>query len=252
MEAPKNVPRVLEPGKNQKEDAQARGVPRVPVPPSAAPGPAYAGQTQRMPSLAAGLRQASQRSKVGIQSRMSIPKYASSMERTITGGPRLPTLYARLPTASEIVQLERRLVRAENELLQREESCRVCDKTTPHGAPAMREHYQEHKDERVQFCPLCEINWTEWSMERRREHLIVVHSLNSIRIRNGVPAQQSANAPSRSAPGANDQPAQQSHGPQGPPQPQCCDYVERCRVYIGGMTQQVRETLSIPSKMKRY
>lgn len=66
---------------------------------------------------------------------IQIPHYTSMLDWEITGGPNMPTIYARVPTLSEIRILQRRLWRLENWVLQREDYCRVCDQTFAYGAP---------------------------------------------------------------------------------------------------------------------
>lgn len=71
----------------------------------------------------------------GIQ----LPRYTSTLDWEITGGPDMPTVYARVPTLSEIRMLQRRVWRLENWVLQREDYCRVCDKTFTYGASDVRD-----------------------------------------------------------------------------------------------------------------
>lgn len=71
----------------------------------------------------------------GIQ----LPRYISTLDWEITGGPDMPTVYARVPTLSEIRILQRRVWRLENWVLQREDYCRVCDQTFAYGAPDVRD-----------------------------------------------------------------------------------------------------------------
>lgn len=56
----------------------------------------------------------------------------------ITGGPDMPTVYARVPTLSEIQVLQERLRHLENQILLREDSCRVCDKVFRRGSSNVR------------------------------------------------------------------------------------------------------------------
>ena len=71
----------------------------------------------------------------GIQ----LPRYMSTLDYEITGGPDMPTVYAQVPTLSEIRILQRRVWRLENWVLQREDYCRVCDETFAYGAPDVRD-----------------------------------------------------------------------------------------------------------------
>ena len=60
---------------------------------------------------------------------ITVPRYGPSLEQEIRGGLDMPSTYARVLTLSEIEQLQKDQRRAENELLQREASCRICDAT---------------------------------------------------------------------------------------------------------------------------
>ena len=53
-------------------------------------------------------------------------QYGSSLEPEISGGPDTPSLYARVLTISETNTLQQRVRHLENEILQRERTCRVC------------------------------------------------------------------------------------------------------------------------------
>lgn len=63
-----------------------------------------------------------------------LPRYGSSLEQEITGGPDMPTVYARVLTLSEIRDLEKRTRHLEKQVLQREEICHVCDLAFVHGS----------------------------------------------------------------------------------------------------------------------
>lgn len=65
---------------------------------------------------------------------MQLPRYESTLDWEVTGGPDMPTVYARVPTLSEIQSLQRRAWHLENQILQREDSCRVCDKGFVYGS----------------------------------------------------------------------------------------------------------------------
>ena len=65
---------------------------------------------------------------------IQLPHYTSTLDWEITSGPDMPTIYARVPTLSEIRILQRRVWRLENWVLQREDYCRVCDQTFVYGA----------------------------------------------------------------------------------------------------------------------
>jgi hypothetical protein len=62
-----------------------------------------------------------------------LPRYGSSLDQEITGGPDMPTVFARVPTLSEIRALENRTRHLEKQILQREEICHVCDLAFVHG-----------------------------------------------------------------------------------------------------------------------
>lgn len=111
-----------------------------------------------------------------------VPKYGPSLEPEIRGGLDLPSTYARVLTLSEINRLQINQQRAENELLQREASCRICDAKFSPGVSdvwashnstlggdaksvQIKAHYAKHKEGQVQRCPFCERNWTTWSIE---------------------------------------------------------------------------------------
>ncbi len=65
----------------------------------------------------------------GAPGEIAVPKYGPSLEQELRGGRDTPSTYARVLTLTEIERLQRDLRRAENELLQREFACRVCDET---------------------------------------------------------------------------------------------------------------------------
>lgn len=65
---------------------------------------------------------------------MQLPRYESTLDWEVTGGPDMPTVYARVPTLSEIQLLQRRAWHLENQILQREHLCRVCDKAFAYGS----------------------------------------------------------------------------------------------------------------------
>lgn len=62
-----------------------------------------------------------------------LPRYGPRGVHEIRGGRDLPTIHARVPTLSEAANLIRRLRRAEDELLRREEFCRICNHTFRYG-----------------------------------------------------------------------------------------------------------------------
>lgn len=64
---------------------------------------------------------------------IQLPRYESTLDWEINGGPDMPTVYARVPTLSEIQMLQRRVWHLENQILQREDYCRVCDEAFVHG-----------------------------------------------------------------------------------------------------------------------
>lgn len=117
---------------------------------------------------------------------ITIPTYGPSLEPEIRGGLDLPSTYARVLTLSEIEQLQKSQRRAENELLQREASCRICDATFTPGhsdvwisiavvldpdadSVQVKAHYAKHKQDQVQRCPFCERNWTNWTVLVRHQ-----------------------------------------------------------------------------------
>ena len=55
-------------------------------------------------------------------------RHESNLDWEITGGSDMPTVYARVPTLSEVQALQRRTWHLENEILLREKSCRICNK----------------------------------------------------------------------------------------------------------------------------
>ncbi len=65
---------------------------------------------------------------------IQLPRYRQSLPREIRGGPDFPSVFPRVLALSEIEDLQRRLRLRENELLRREEYCRVCDMTFRHGS----------------------------------------------------------------------------------------------------------------------
>jgi len=65
---------------------------------------------------------------------LQLPRYGPSLEPEIRGGHGIPSINPKILTLSEIEDLQRRLRLRENELLQREEYCRVCDETFRHGS----------------------------------------------------------------------------------------------------------------------
>lgn len=65
---------------------------------------------------------------------LRLPRYRPSLELEIRGGHGTPASYPRVLTLSEIGDLQQRLRLRENELLRREEYCRVCDKSFEHGS----------------------------------------------------------------------------------------------------------------------
>lgn len=62
------------------------------------------------------------------------PRHEPSLKPEIRGRHGIPLFNPRILTLSEIEELQRQLRLRENELLQREEYCRVCDKTFRHGS----------------------------------------------------------------------------------------------------------------------
>lgn len=66
---------------------------------------------------------------------IQLPRYTSTLDWEITGGPDMPTTYARIPTLSEIQNLQKRVWHLENRILQREDYCRICDQTFAYGTP---------------------------------------------------------------------------------------------------------------------
>ncbi len=81
--------------------------------------------------------------------------------------------------------MQKNLRSAENELLQREAFCRVCDEKFRQGSGDVRiknavklehvltslqvkAHYDTHRKNQVQRCPFCERNWTEWTVQVSR------------------------------------------------------------------------------------
>ena len=64
---------------------------------------------------------------------IQLPYYKSMLDWKITGGPDMPTVYARVPTLSEMQTLRKRAWHLENQILQREVCCRVCDQTFVYG-----------------------------------------------------------------------------------------------------------------------
>ena len=116
---------------------------------------------------------------------ITVPKYGPGLEQEIRGGLDLPSTYARVLTLSEIEQLQKAQRSAENELLQREASCRICDTQFRPGVSNVRicnaltletdadsaqvkAHYAKHKEDLVQRCPFCERIWTAWNAHVRR------------------------------------------------------------------------------------
>ncbi len=116
---------------------------------------------------------------------VQFPRYTPRLEPRIRGGSGFPPLYPRVLTISETEDLQRRLRLQENELLQREEYCRVCDKTFRHGSSEVRnpfvnllfqshrlqvaQHYPQHKLKHL--CPMCQQDWTE--LTRQVNHLLL-------------------------------------------------------------------------------
>ena len=72
----------------------------------------------------------------GLDDDIALPRWGPSREHQIRGGSDLPSLITRVPTVSEIEQDQRYRNVLENELLQREEFCRVCRQTFRHGDTA--------------------------------------------------------------------------------------------------------------------
>jgi hypothetical protein len=64
---------------------------------------------------------------------IGIPKYGAPVEEVILGGNFMPKTYARILTAVEVEELRARVLRLENEILLREEFCRVCDSVFVYG-----------------------------------------------------------------------------------------------------------------------
>lgn len=64
--------------------------------------------------------------------KIKLPQHGPSVESEILGGPDTPSLYARVFTISEINALLDSVRSMENEILQREKTCRVCSITFPH------------------------------------------------------------------------------------------------------------------------
>jgi hypothetical protein len=60
--------------------------------------------------------------------KIPLSRYKSPLDWELFGGPDMPTVYARVPTLAEIRKLQTRVWHLENQILQREELCRVCDK----------------------------------------------------------------------------------------------------------------------------
>ncbi|KAI9815952.1 MAG: hypothetical protein M1827_001944 [Pycnora praestabilis] len=104
-----------------------------------------------------------------------IPKYSPSSGRGIDGGPDFPATWARVLTASQIQDLKLALSQAENELMKKEEYCRVCRETFAYGSSEITEHYSEHRAERMQLCPFCGRSWAEWPTAQRQEHMTIDH-----------------------------------------------------------------------------
>ncbi|KAI9791451.1 MAG: hypothetical protein M1833_001528, partial [Piccolia ochrophora] len=89
-----------------------------------------------------------------MQLQTPIPSY----EPEIRGGVDFPSLYARVLTISEVENLQRELRRCQNELLGREEYCRVCKRAFEFEGgegQGIQAHYQEHLQEGIHRCPLC-------------------------------------------------------------------------------------------------
>ena len=69
----------------------------------------------------------------GLDDDIVLPRWGPSREDQVRGGSDLPSLITRVPTVSEIEKDQRYRNLIENELLQREEFCRVCRQTFRHG-----------------------------------------------------------------------------------------------------------------------
>ena len=72
----------------------------------------------------------------GLDDDIKLPRWGPSREHQIRAGDDLPSLITRVPTVSEIELDQRYRNLIENELLQREEFCRVCKMTFRHGNTA--------------------------------------------------------------------------------------------------------------------
>lgn len=113
---------------------------------------------------------------------INIPKFGPPAEQILLSGLDLPTNYPRIPTLSEYNAVQKSLQTVENELLQREEYCRVCNAKFQHGYKAVclrdlaardhtltrvqiKAHYETHRAKLVHRCPFCERNWTTLTVE---------------------------------------------------------------------------------------
>lgn len=84
----------------------------------------------------------------GLDEDITLPRWGPSREHQIRGGSDLPSLITRVPTVSEIERDQRYINLLENELLQREEFCRVCRQTFRHAdTTAVGAHLRKLKAE---------------------------------------------------------------------------------------------------------
>ena len=110
------------------------------------------------------------------QASIRIPDIAPTLEQPVGSSSLSTQQYPRLMTLSQQNEMQQRLISAENEVLKREENCRVCGKHFSCGSGQLEKCYQEHKEQLAAACPLCTNEWVHASIGERQKHILAQHS----------------------------------------------------------------------------